>query len=368
MKRIILHAAFVVVASTQLGATNCGQVTRDPGFDLWCGNELCVWKVVRGDVRRVATWHDGDSGVELLGSDTAISQLTPVNSIDGTCIRFDLVANVAETAEVDLNIDVEGDGTVDKQERVPTASWKPVSFRIFVKAPYDGIRFELAKHGTGTAILARINAELADDCEGLAPIAASQRPDGASCGAPEDCASGTCAQLTIFGAPPGSTDGLTCSRCSAGTCGAGETCGYADPLSPVLGGYGDCIPLGSRELGERCVANEECGSGICDVGTCSACVAGTACANGGTCNPSWYADNLFGLPPGPAVCAPGAQQGATGDACGRDGDCASGRCAGSERKQCSDGRPCFDRDNCPIESSLEPGECTTVGVQGGSCQ
>jgi len=220
MKRIILHAAFVVVASTQLGATNCGQVTRDPGFDLWCGNELCVWKVVRGDVRRVATWHDGDSGVELLGSDTAISQLTPVNSIDGTCIRFDLVANVAETAEVDLNIDVEGDGTVDKQERVPTASWKPVSFRIFVKAPYDGIRFELAKHGTGTAILARINAELADDCEGLAPIAASQRPDGASCGAPEDCASGTCAQLTIFGAPPGSTDGLTCSRCSAGTCGA----------------------------------------------------------------------------------------------------------------------------------------------------
>src|SRR5262245_28270369 len=137
MKHSLLYAAFAVLVTSQLGATECGQITRDSGFALWCGNSLCVWKVVRGDVRRAPTWHDADSGVELLGTDRAISQLTSVNSHDGACIRFDLVANVVETAEVSLNVDVEGDGTIDHSERVPTSSWKPVSFRLLVQGPYD---------------------------------------------------------------------------------------------------------------------------------------------------------------------------------------------------------------------------------------
>src|SRR5258706_5577644 len=89
-----------VLAVAQLGASDCGcNVTRDPGFDLWCGEVLCAWKVERGTIRRVATWHPDDAGVELLG-DAAIEQFSPVDSADGTCIRFDLVSDVAENAEV----------------------------------------------------------------------------------------------------------------------------------------------------------------------------------------------------------------------------------------------------------------------------
>ena len=93
-----IQLTLLLLAATQLGATDCGEVLRDPGFDLWCGEDLCSWKVVRGDAKRVDTWHDGDSGVELIGNDAAISQVTPVTSGDGTCIEFELVANVAATA------------------------------------------------------------------------------------------------------------------------------------------------------------------------------------------------------------------------------------------------------------------------------
>src|SRR5262245_3401858 len=91
------------------GATECGQIIDDRGFDLWCGDRLCVWQVDKGDVRRAATWHDEDAGVEMVGTDVAISQLTPVESSDGHCIRFTLVADIEETAEVHLELDIYGD-------------------------------------------------------------------------------------------------------------------------------------------------------------------------------------------------------------------------------------------------------------------
>src|SRR5678815_901926 len=127
MKRIAYP--IVLLAATQLGATDCGDITRDSGFDLWCGDQLCAWKVLRGETRRAATWHDADSGVELVGSDTAISQLTPVNSFDTRCIKFDLISNVEDTAEVFLDVDSEGDGTVEQHDRIPTSRWEPQSFQ-----------------------------------------------------------------------------------------------------------------------------------------------------------------------------------------------------------------------------------------------
>jgi len=366
MKRTIYLALLVAAAASQLGTTDCGQVTRDEGFDLWCGSELCVWKVVRGNVRRVPTWHDADSGVELLGADSAISQLTPVDSHDGQCIRFDLVANVSETAEVTLGVDVEGDGTIDHTERIPTSSWKPISFRLLVSAPFDGIRFELAKRGDGTAVLARIDAELADDCTGLTPIPPSPRPLGAACDATTGCTLGSCTPF-VLEPPPGTTlDGTSCNACTAGSCTTGQTCGYTEPLSPVLEGFAQCVPLGAHVLAEHCIANDECASGICDHNTCSACVTDTACARG-TCGPAWVS-GFFGLFPGPAVCAPSEGRGASGEACGTDFDCASQHCDGAPRKQCDDGRTCETALNCPVDSTLAPGECKTIGVQGGRCR
>jgi hypothetical protein len=154
----------IAAAGSQLGATDCGEIIEDPGFDLWCGDKLCSWELDRGDIEPTGTWHDDDDAVGLLGSDTAISQLTPVNSWDTSCIRFEMLANVDESTEVRLEADLYGDGSTEWSERIPTSNWDLVSFAIRVEGEYDGIRFRLTKNGEGTAVLARIAAYTATDC------------------------------------------------------------------------------------------------------------------------------------------------------------------------------------------------------------
>src|SRR5829696_1451557 len=100
MRTAITSSIVIVAALSQLGSTDCGHAIRDDGFDLWCGEQLCAWKLERGAVKRVPSWNEGDAAVELVGDDVAIQQLSRVNSNDGTCLRFDLVANVETTAEV----------------------------------------------------------------------------------------------------------------------------------------------------------------------------------------------------------------------------------------------------------------------------
>lgn len=352
-----------VLAASQLGATDCGQVIRDSGFDLWCGDELCAWKTERGAVKRVATWNEGDPGVELVGSDVAIEQLTPVDSGDGTCIEFTLVANVDRGADVELDVDVFGDGTIDHHERLPEANWKPLTYDLLIKAPYSGIRFELAKTGDGTAQLANIGARTVQDgCAGLVPIDPGPAPLGAICdesAMDTGCASGLC-QLVH---DPDALFGVTaaCAQCDdAHPCDASSVCGLHEPTSPVLEPSNGCVAPAHKQLGERCIIDAECASSTCAAGRCSSC-SGTTCS---TCAPAWTS--------GPSVCGPGMHLGATGAPCGTDADCASARCLGSERKECSDGRPCATAIDCPFgtgsDAPLQNGACTTVGVQGGSCQ
>jgi hypothetical protein len=340
-----MRSSFILALAmvSQLGATDCGQVIRDPGFDLWCGDQLCTWKIVRGDVKRVDTWHDGDSGVELVGSDAAIAQLSPVNHFDGTCIRFEMIANVDETAEAFLNIDVYGDGSLDHSERLPTANWKPLSYKLRVAKPFTGIRFELAKRGTGKAVFANISAAIATDCEGLTEIGGAPAPLGALCTTGADCDSGMC----------------SIGRCTGcGACAANEVCGTSTPISPALAVPRECVMAGTDELGEQCSNDAECASGICNGSACSTC-RGT-CAGGETCAASW--------PNGPFVCSPGAALRQRDEPCATDGDCASGRCNGGVRKACEDNRPCGNDTSCPVDDGLVPGACTEVGIQGGSCE
>ena len=165
-----IQLSIVLLAATQLGATDCGEVLRDPGFDLWCGDQLCTWKVVRGDAKRVDTWHDGDSGVELVGLDAAIAQLSPVTNVDGRCIEFNFVANVESDAQASLNIDVYGDGSIERTLPIPTSDWEPLSYKILMATPFTGIRFELAKLGRGEAVFANISAQIAGGCDGLPEV------------------------------------------------------------------------------------------------------------------------------------------------------------------------------------------------------
>ena len=152
------------------------------------------------------------------------------------------------------------------------------------------------------------------------------------------------------------------------TCGTGQVCGLAAPVSPILGIPTTCIAARSAELGELCEVNADCASNICNSvgferGYCSSCDGTTACA-GGTCRKPWTATTATGQIESPNTCSGGVH----GDACASDGDCASSHCNGAVRKECADGRSCATRDDCPVDSNLTPGECTTVGVQGGSCE
>jgi hypothetical protein len=356
-----IQLTLLVLAATQLGATDCGEVLRDPGFDLWCGDQLCSWKIVRGDAKRVDTWHDGDSGVELIGLDAAISQLSPVNNRDGTCIQFDVVANVSENAEATLNIDVYGDGKIERTLPIPTSDWEPLSYKLRLGVPYTGIRFELAKKGAGTAVFANIGAQIAGGCDGLTVIEPGLAPVGATCSTNEQCESAMCRLIddpdTLFG------KSFRCVACDATSCPAGEVCGVAEPISPVLLVPMRCEPAASSELGDLCATDLECTTGICSGRACSTCDPTSApCANGEACSPAWDF--------GPAVCSPGGARRTSGEACATDGDCASGACNGGARKACStDGRPCGNDTNCPVlDNTLTPGTCSTVGVTGGTCQ
>ena len=350
-----IQLLLLALAATQVGATDCGTVLRDPGFDLWCGEDLCTWKVIRGDAKRVDTWHEGDSGVELLGTDAAISQLSPVDHRDGTCIRFDLVANVDENAEARLDIDVYGDGSIEHTERIPTSKWKPLTFKLRLSSPYTGVRFELAKRGSGKAVFANIGAQIDTDCPG-APIPVAKAPLGAFCQNDGQCESALCRLAPDPGAPLGLSQ--VCVGCEATTCGTGEVCGFGDPFNAVLSVPIRCVPAGADELGEQCVTDAECASGICADNACSACRA--TCAGGEACAPAWMN--------GPLVCAPNEHRRASGEACATNDDCASSVCNGAVRKACSDNRPCGDDSNCPDDGGLHSGACTTVGVTGGTCE
>jgi hypothetical protein len=356
MKRLVILLAF-----SQVGATDCGNAVRDPSFDLWCGQNLCAWKLERGDVGKVPTWNAGDPGVELIGDDVAIEQLSPVDFHDGSCLEFDLIADVDTTAQVDLNIDVFGDGSVEHTERVPTSHWKPISFLLPIQGSYGGIRFELAKKGSGHAVLANIGAKIVDSgCEGLDPIIPAPAPNGAVCDSAAGCQSGICGSGTLFAGQCVGCDGST-------ICGTGMICGIGEPLSPVYSTPMECTST-SKQLGDNCFWNQECASGICTNGACSTCkVDGTGCTAGETCGSDWYAGHT------PYLCNPLMHAGAAGAPCASDDDCASALCAGETRMQCSDGRACSTAANCPFggpgtDNGLQNGPCDTVGVQGGICQ
>jgi hypothetical protein len=355
----LLTSCIAVVAASQLGATDCGGgITRDPGFDLWCGEELCAWKLERGSIHRVPTWHQDDAGVELLDPDTAIEQFTPVDSRDGTCIRFDLISDVAEGADVALVVDVYGDGSVERTFEIPAAHWRSVSYAFAVKPPFTGIRFEITKRSQvvgvrGRAAVARMRAVVDDDgCEGVAPLDGGPAPLGAVCEDGSECASGVC-WFDFFRSG-------RCTGCDpdAPACAADEVCGVAEPGPAERAVPLACVAAHARVLGEQCLGNNECATGICTFGRCSTCDDKTACGST-TCLQSYVL--------GPFLCGGGLNLAERGAPCAADHDCASGACRGPLRQQCIDGRSCANDANCPVDFDLKPTTCAIVGIQGGTC-
>ncbi len=332
-------------AASQLGATDCGSILQDPGFDLWCGDKLCSWELERGDIQRAGTWHAHDDAVELLGDDTAISQLTQVNSWDTACIRFEMLADVAESTEVRLEADIFGDGSVEWSERIPTSSWDAVSLAIRVEGDYDGIRFRLTKAGAGRAVLARIAAEVADVCPEDG-VTAAPRELGATCDEDADCQSGICWSDAI------------CSACDTDAdCGDGLICGHSGPVDAPRWAHQACLAPASRQLAEPCLDDDECATGVCQGGACGECDDAVACPDGATCAAP------YDLPV--AMCDPGAGDRGAGAACFVDADCASDRCDGADVGVCL-GQ--WIPSICTADAHCFDGACSFIGSAGGTCQ
>lgn len=368
MKRSTLVFA-TAVAVSQMGATDCGQIIKDPGFDLWCGDRLCDWKIETGDAVQVPTWHAGDDGVELVGDDVAISQQTPETSDDSTCIHFSMLTDVALDADVHLQFDVFGDGTVDYDQPIPTAHWAPVSYLVRFTGPYNGVRFRIAKHGAGHAVLAEIKAETSTDCAGAA-IALPPHPNGGFCDAADQCASGVCSGGGFF------VSHGTCAACSTDAqCTGGNVCGIDDAVAPWLHPSLVCIPPASRRLGELCHEDAECATGFCNGFACSTCSATSGCGADEGCT---KVDGTLTRPDGttdawvapPSECDAALGKRATGEICFRDDDCASARCTGTgSLSVCdADGRTCESDLECPDDHTLKPTACLAVGITGGTCQ
>lgn len=364
MRHLSSLGLLVAVALTSGGATDCGQIIDDRGFDLWCGDRLCRWTLEKGQVAPAATWHDGDRGVELVGADVAIAQLTEVDSGDGRCVGFDLVADVADDAEVHLQVDVYGDGTVDRDERVPTSAWRPVAFRLRMPEFYQGVRFRLTKRG-GHAVLANIGAEIRPDAECVgAAITVGPRPDGVLCTDDAECASGDCV--------PGPL-GSACGDCTTDAdCTGGDVCAIVSYAEANRGLWSACLPPASTQTGLACIRDAQCASGICAGGFCSGCRDATDCG-GAACEPLHYV--IPGADGGPPIditgglhCAGGV---ASGGACLADADCASGRCAGDTLAMCTTSffpRACTAEMECPGYAFGSEAACVNVGTRGGTCQ
>jgi hypothetical protein len=368
MSKKLFIPVLTVVAASQMGATNCGQITRDPGFDLWCGDSLCAWKVERGTVARVPTWNEGDPGVQLLGSDTAIEQLTGVTSNDTDCIEFDLLTNIDLDSQVTLDVDIDGDGSIEKSFQIPAASWKPVALLVRVAGPYAGVRFEITKAGGGSAVLANIGAQTSSACDPSLPaIVPGKAPLGAPCNTGTDCTSGLCDGSAFLPGNGVGQDGF-CTSCEPGGCGSGQQCGAGVAVSPVDAVPLACSAIGSKKLGELCVTATECASGQCYGGACSTCGdPGGGCPGTETCAPGWpVAQGGFPFFI-PYECDPGKHAGSAGAPCAENADCASNQCNGTTASTCSDGRPCTSAQDCPIDNALLNGDCAVMGVVGGTC-
>lgn len=356
----------ICTAASQLGSTDCGTVIKDDGFDLWCGNTLCDWKVERGMIQDVPTWHAGDHGVALIGDDVAIEQVSPVASSDGTCIEFNLMANVDANVNAVLNVDVFDDGTIDLVEHLPTGTWQPTTFEMRMPDNYAGVRFEVAKTGDGNVELANIGATVIQTggCLGQPALQIANRPLAVPCDDASQCASGMCVSDPVI-SPEGASP--VCVACGSDSCGSGNVCGASRPVSPLRGDPIECIPAASVPLAGQCATDADCATGVCEGQMCSTCKSGSDCAVGETCNVAWTGGSdapLLEL--AAAECAPGLGRRTSGEPCVTNADCESRQCDGTPLSTCWDGRSCATPADCPY-SGLDQTACTLVGVQGGSC-
>ena len=252
-----------------------GDVLNDSTFRLWCGEKLCDWQLDAGHVNRVPTWHPNDYGVELADTPTQISQETSEGS---DCMEFSAVANVAASANVQVGVDYDLDGTVDHWETIPESDWHVTKTLLYGPVGAAHLNFVVRKNGDGRAVLAEIRLQRVTTCSG-SRIALPPAAIGGTCAANDECQNQVCCKITAnFG---------ICSQCcetgGGPGCRPGATC--ATPSQEVNAAPFTFLPdlcdpgKGEGQKGEPCVAAGDCASHQC-VG---ALLVSASCDGGAKC-------------------------------------------------------------------------------------
>jgi len=131
----------------------------DPGFQLWCGEELCAWDLEEGEIRKVPTWHTHDYGVDLVGAPVLLSQGARSSA---SCVRIEVTSKVEAGAMVTVEVDADGDGDVDLT--VPVGGSERFVSRVHdveLDVSIEGV-FYLRKSGQGEAVVARLR--VSEEC------------------------------------------------------------------------------------------------------------------------------------------------------------------------------------------------------------
>ena len=318
-----------------------------PGFDLWCGDQLCAWKIERGDVAARADVERGRprrrARRQRRRDRAALAGRQRRRHVHR--VRSDRERRRRRRRST-LNVDVYGDGTRRAHRAHPDLALGAADVQARRStAPYDGIRFELTKTGTGHAVLAQIGAKITDGCDAFTPITPAPAPLGAPCGDDDRLPSGICGS--------GRSSAACAWAAPAARAPADEVCGVE--RSDLAGARAATRVRadGSRELGEQCLLDSECASGICNVGYLlerASPAASTATAR--HVAPAMRAAVARHAPAatchGPFVCAAGTHARAPGSRAATTTTARAGTCNGTPRLQCDDGRACATAADCPF--------------------
>jgi hypothetical protein len=241
-----LLAATAAIAMATLGGDCDGDVVDDPTFRDWCGSTLCAWSLDSGHIAQVPTWSATDLGVAFLDQNTEISQSTTESS--ATCLLFTTTADLDPSAQMELLVDFNSDGTTDATEPLGATDWHRVQAEIPTPPFYAGITFRLKKLGAAgaTAVLAEMRVQSTTGCARSIPPRSLLL--GESCASGNDCVSDVC------------DDTQVCAECSeAVPCSSLAACEKRLPFFPA-----QCAPgqhLGAS--GAPCVFDDDCASGQC---------------------------------------------------------------------------------------------------------
>lgn len=152
----LLFSLLVFVVSAAACETD---LIDDPGFQLWCGEELCAWDLEEGEIRKVPTWHTHDYGVDLVGSPVLLSQGARSSA---SCVRIEVTSRVEPGAMVTVEVDADGDGDVDWTVPVDSSERFAGQVRdVALEVSYEGV-FYLRKSGQGEAVVARLR--VSEEC------------------------------------------------------------------------------------------------------------------------------------------------------------------------------------------------------------